>query len=285
MFKIKFARTFDFAIMSKNNLDHVLEDYFVTTKNAFCIADGITRELVTGKPLKYPTTKEEALEILKDYPNPSGATLAAKTCAEKFISYISKRDVSKMSTDIIYKVMKAVNKDISKINEGRKIDYLVNDEYACCAVGGVFQDEVLYAFAVGDCKMMLLDENLDIVADTSSSTAYNDYKDSYKMKCFRNADWMTNKEFRVYIRKTMRNNIWYKLLKRHTFGVLNGDTKALYFIERYKFDLSKVKYILAFSDGCVDCLQTKEQIASVLENPEHVGEERHEKTLIIYERI
>ena len=38
MFKLKFAETYDFEIMIRYNLDHVLEYYFAVSENAFCFS-------------------------------------------------------------------------------------------------------------------------------------------------------------------------------------------------------------------------------------------------------
>ena len=104
MFNLKFAKTYDFAIMTKNNLDHVLEDYYIAEADAFCVADGITRDFKDGTTMSsYPTTKEEALKVIEKYPNPSGAAKAAKVCAETFISslYSSGRFLDNLSISCI----------------------------------------------------------------------------------------------------------------------------------------------------------------------------------------
>ncbi len=86
-------------------------------------------------------------------------------------------------------------------------------------------------------------------------------------------------------RKMNRNNNWFRITNRYTYGALTGENKAIPFVKTYTVPLQNAKYILAYSDGCEDCLKTKEQIKSVIENPEQIKEEIHEKTLLIYEKI
>ena len=64
MLDLIFAKTYNFPIMEKNNINHVFEDSFKISSNAFCIADGITRDLINGDAFFYPKTKEKALEWL-----------------------------------------------------------------------------------------------------------------------------------------------------------------------------------------------------------------------------
>ena len=179
MLDLIFAKTYNFPIMEKNNINHVFEDSFKISSNAFCIADGITRDLINGDAFFYPKTKEKALELTKKYPNPSGASQAAKICTENFINYTSNLDLNKINKNTIYKIIKRINLDIAKLNKNRHIDYIVNDYYCCVAVGGIFVNDTLYCFAIGDSKIKLLDENLNTLFDTSNSTETNSYKYSF----------------------------------------------------------------------------------------------------------
>ena len=90
--------------------------------------------------------------------------------------------------------------------------------------------------------------------------------------------------YRKYIRKYRRNNILLKELGVSNVGVLNGEDKALDFLMTFKVSLKNAKYILVFSDGCLDSINTKEKLRSVIANPESIRESTPEKTLIIYER-
>lgn len=284
MFHLKFAQKYNFFIMEKNNIPHVFEDFFKISSNAFCIADGITRDLLTGEAFFYPKTTEEALELIKKYPNPSGASKAAQTCAENFIKYISKLDTNIINKKDIFEIVKKINLDIAQINKNRNIDYIVNDYYCCVAVGGIFTNNLLYCFAIGDSKIQLLDENLNTLFDTSDSTETNTYDYSSSLRYMQKKYNWNDKKYRKFLRKKIRNNVFLKRIKKYTFGALTGEKKSLNFVKIYQFPLENVKYILAYSDGCEEVLQNKEKISNVLQNPEQIANETHEKTLIIYEK-
>ncbi|MBR4110736.1 MAG: hypothetical protein IKK43_03480 [Clostridia bacterium] len=286
MFKLKFAKTYDFAIMSKHNLEHVLEDYFTVSENAFCVADGVTRDLKDGTPIVYPETYEQAVELIQKYPNPSGATAAAKICAEGFVSLASSLStVLEITNAHIMNVLKTVNSEIATLNKNRKIDYVKNDYYACVAVGGIFVDNMLWCFAIGDSTIRILDKDYNIVFDSSATnTALVPYKPSLFLKLRRGTWTWNNAKYRKFWRKRVRNNTWRLFTGKYTFGALTGEKKAIPFIKTYSINLDNAKYILAYSDGCEECLRTKEQMISVIANPEQIKEETHEKTLLIYEK-
>lgn len=286
MFTLKFANTYDFSVMLENHLKHVIEDHFSISKEAFCIADGITRDLTDCTPLEYPKNLEEALDIIKKYPNPSGATRAATICSDNFIKYVSGFNINSISERDILDIVKKINNDIYALNANRKIDYLVNDYYAAVAVGGVFSNNSLLGFAIGDCRVIVLNKNLDTLFDSNQNniSALGGRELPLYFKLFKiDASW-SNPNFRKFMRKTVRNNSLLKYIKRHTFGALTGEHKAMPFVTTFSFPLANAKYILAFSDGCEDSLNTKEKLASVIEKPSQIRKELHEKTLLIYEK-
>lgn len=285
MYNLKFASTYDFAVMRENNIKAVTEDYYAITRNLFCVADGVTRDLIDGTSLKYPSTKEEAQAVIEKYPNPSGATLASTICATSFIKYAS--SIDKVSEDSVLEVMKKINNDIGEINKSRtNIDYVKEDLYGCVAVGGIITDDYLYCFSIGDCRIKLLDDNFNTTFDTENLNhnllPYEEpkefidlYKDEWKWE---------NPKYREYYRKNIRNNVQRFENGEYSFGVLTGEETALPFVKISKVPLTNVKYILAYSDGCEECLDSKEKIISIIANPEQIKNEAHEKTLLIFEK-
>ena len=285
MYNLKFASTYDFAVMRENNIKAVTEDYYATTRNLFCVADGVTRDLIDGTSLKYPSTKEEAQAVIEKYPNSSGATLASTICATSFIKYAS--SIDKVSEDSVLEVLKKINNDIGEINKSRtNIDYVKEDLYGCVAVGGIITDDYLYCFSIGDCRIKLLDDNFNTTFDTENLNhnllPYEEpkefidlYKDEWKWE---------NPKYREYYRKNIRNNVQRFENGEYSFGVLTGEETALPFVKISKVPLTNVKYILAYSDGCEECLDSKEKIISIIANPEQIKNEAHEKTLLIFEK-
>lgn len=285
MYNLKFASTYDFAVMRENNIKAVTEDYFAVARNLFCVADGVTRDLIDGTSLKYPSTKEEAQSLIEKYPNPSGAAMASTICATSFIKYAS--SVDKISENSITEILKKINCDIWEINKNRTdIDYVKEDLYGCVAVGGIITDDYLYCFSIGDCRIKLLDNDFDTIFDTENLNhnllPYEEPEEFIKLY---NSEWKwENPKYREYYRKNIRNNVQRFENGVYSFGVLTGEETALPFIKTSKIPLNKVKYILAYSDGCEECLDNKDKIIDVINNPEQIKNEAHEKTLLIFEK-
>lgn len=285
MFELKFAKTYDNNVFTNYNLKPVVEDYFRVEKNIFCVSDGVTRDSIYGKPLKYPQNEEEARHWIEVYPNPSGVYQAAKICADDFIKYMSEKNKEDVNENSILDVVKKVNKNIQKINQGRKIDYLANDLFCCVAVGGYILNNYLYCFSIGDCHIKVLDSQFNtIFATNNNHKQFEDYL--YNVYC-KNKEYNWKKdEDRVMVRKDYRNkpNVKYQG-KDVSFGVLSGEVEAEYYIDTYKVELENAKYICAYSDGCEKFLNEKEHIKKVMENPITIKKQGDERTLIIYENM
>ena len=286
MYHLKFAKTYDFAVMQENHLEHVLEDSYSIKNSFFCVADGVTRDRLDGKATTYPQTLEEAIELIEHYPNPSGAATAAQICSNTFVSFLANE--VEFSEKKMLEVVKKINQQIANINQKRKIDYIKNDYYGCVAVGGVIQEDILYCFAIGDCVIRTLDNDYNILFDTSTSTvekSLTPYRQPFLLRHIYKEKWnWYNDKYRRFYRKHVRNNPIRLMVRKYTFGVLTGQKSALSFVKTYTVPLEKVKYILAYSDGCNECLKGKGAIKEVIQNPEIIQKEKHEKTLIIYER-
>ena len=290
MYALKFSKTYDFGIMEKNGIQHVLEDKFYADNQLFCLADGITRDLVDGSSLEYPKTMEEVEKILRKYPNPSGAARAAKDCVNNVVTYLKEKVDStgenSVESNDLKKAVEYANSTISKINEGREINYTSEDEYACVSVGGVITEDALKCYFIGDSGIKVLDENYNVLFDTTKYQKESlDVFIKYGQKLFPNTfDWR-NTFVRRHIRKVDRNNLTLLRMGKNNIGVLNGDEKALNFIYTFNVPLKHAKYIIAYSDGCVDLLKTREQLKKVILAPESIKEGFCEKTMIIYEKI
>ena len=281
MFKLKFAEMYDNSIFAKYNEKPVVEDYFRANENTFCVADGVTRDSIYGEAVPYPQTKEEVEEWVRTYPNPSGAYEAAKICADQFLKYISeyKEDIGeKVIRDIVNKI----NSDIALINKDREIDYLANDLFCCVAVGGYIEGNNLYCFSIGDSHIMAFDKDLNLKFSTiNTHKQFEDYLEIYQKT--NPYDWK-KAEDRIMVRRDFRNKPERKYNDKDvSFGVLSGEKEVDYYINTYKVDLSDVKYICAYSDGCEPFFKQKAEIRKIMENPYLIKEHGKERTLIIYE--
>lgn len=285
MFKLKFAKMYDNTIFTKHNLCPVVEDYFKTNDSTFCVADGVTRDDVNGNVVGYPETKEEALDWLSRYPNPSGAYESAKIVCETFVNDVAKLNNSEISEEKIMDIIKKSNQSLQKINDNRNIDYLKEDYYCCEAVGGRIVNNTLYCFSIGDCHITVLNDNLDVIFTTiNNHKQFEDYLNN--IYCKQNHfDWATS-EARVMVRRDYRNKPDKKYEgKDVSFGALSGEKEAEYYLDTYSIDLSTAKYICAYSDGCEPFFESKENIIKLFENLDGLKYEGKERTLVVYEKI
>lgn len=283
-FECKFANMYDNEIYTKYELKPVVEDAFKVKDNIFCVADGVTRDTVEGKIIPKLETKQDIENLLKVYPNPSGAYESAKICVDNFVEYISNYPKEKITEELILDTVKKVNQDISKINDGRKIDYLKEDLYGCEAVGGIILEEYLYCFSIGDCHIQTFDkEAKELFGTINNHKRFEDYLNNIYIKD-NIYDW-TRPEDRVMVRRDFRNKPDKKYNGEEiSFGVLTGEKDAEYYVDVYKVDLRNAKYIVAYSDGYEPYFGDTKNILNVLNNPESTKDAGVERTLIIYKR-
>ncbi len=281
MFKIKYENYFQQEIYVKNKIEFQREDFYYIENNIFCVADGVTRDLIGGEISSYPKTKEEANYIAEHYPNPSGAFEAAKIIATNFVTYL-KNVKEKIEEDSIKEAIKNANREVWNINKDRKIDYVGEDLYCSVAVGGIITKEYLYCFGIGDCYIKVFDENKNEVFTTENDhIRMEEYENEFLKKGL--YSW-NDPRGRILIRAGIRNNsiITYKG-KKVGFGALTGEESAMDFVKVYKVPLENVKYICAYSDGCMPYFENKDEIEKTLDNPDRIKENGRERTLIIFE--
>ena len=283
MFKLIYSKRYQNQIYTKYGLEFPEEDYFYLEDNIFCVADGVTRDLVGGEIRPYPKTQEEAEYIAKHYPNPSGAFESSKIIANNFVKNL-KEVSNNINEENIMMAIKEANKAVWEINKNRKIDYVGEDLYCSEAVGGIILDDYLYCFGIGDCYIKVFDEEYNELFATENDHEWmekfeNDYLKTGEY------EWM-NPRYRLLIRGALRNNyiVTYNG-EKVGYGALTGEDSAMDFVKIYKVPLGKVKYIAAFSDGCIPFFENKEETEKTLNNPDRLKENGSERTLVIYEKM
>ena len=281
MFKLKYSNRYQNQTYTKYKLEFPEEDYYYLENNIFCVADGVTRDLVGGEIRPYPKTEEEAKYIADHYPNPSGAYLSSKAIADNFVKYM--KEVQTIDEEGVKNSISKANKTVWEINKDREIDYVGEDLYCSVAVGGIIAEEALYCFGIGDCYIKVFDENKEEIFTTVNDHTWMEvFEDEY----LRNGEynWM-NPRYRLLMRAGIRNNyiVTYNG-KKVGYGALTGEDRAMDFVKIYKVPLEKAKYIVAYSDGCMPYFENKEEVEKTLENPDRIAENGSERTLVIYEK-
>ena len=280
MFKLKYEKRYQNQIFTKYGISFPEEDYYYTDNNIFCVADGVTRDLIGGEIRPYPKTEEEAKYIAEHYPNPSGAFESSKIIANSFVEYL-KNVKGNIEEGFIRKAIKYANKLVWEINKNRKIDYVEEDLYCSEAVGGAITQEYLYCFGIGDCYIKVFDENQNEIFTTENDHLLMEkFEEDFLKKGL--YSWMDPRS-RILIRAGIRNNsiITYKG-EKVGFGALTGEGSAIDFVKFYKVPLENAKYICAYSDGCMPYFENKNETEKTLENPDRIKENGSERTLLVY---
>jgi len=220
------------------------EDTFLIDDKIFCVADGVMRDPISPKDF----TGKSIEEILKKYPNPSGAKLAADVFCKNFIKSLRTEKIK--NTKNVKKAFIQGNKAIAQLNKNyiKKVDYLANDYFGCVISGGVIKNKKLYWGAICDCGIRVYDKSGKIKFKTPNwMKTFETYENKYIRK--KNFDWSLP-QYRKLIRSEYRNNI-KKIFnnKLISFGVLTGEKEAEYFMEFGKVDLTKGDLIVFYTDG------------------------------------
>lgn len=282
MFKLIYSQTTQNQIYTNFNIQFPIEDYYCVEDNIFCVTDGVTRDLVGGEVATYPKNKEEAQYNAEHYPNPSGAFEASKIIADNFVKYIKefKNDIDEK---VIKESIKKANKDVWKINEKRKIDYIGEDLYCSEAVGGRITSDYLYCFSIGDCYIKVFNENKEEIFCTENDHLWmEEFETNYLKQGEYNWE---NPRYRLIIRGALRNNyIITHNGKKVGYGALTGEDSAMDFVKIYKVPLENAKYICAYSDGCMPYFENEKSIQETLNNPCVVEKSGKERTLVVYEK-
>lgn len=212
-----------------------IEDAFIVKDKVFCVADGITRDPVS--PIDFGNLSQE--QLLKNYPNPSGATMAAKLFCKEFSEFTGKEKSIKES--FIY-----ANNAISDLNKKHinKVDYLVNDFYACVASAGIIRENKLYWGQIGDCGIIIFDKEGKVKFKTENGLAsFLEYINGKEEL------WGKPKR-RKLIRSQFRNNP-KQIIDGEvvSYGALTGEKAAEFFMKFGVVDLEEGDLIVFYSDG------------------------------------
>ena len=281
MFKLKYSNRYQNQIYTKYDIKFPEEDYYYIEDNIFCVADGVTRDLIGGKIAPYPKTKEEAQYIADNYPNPSGAFESSKIIANNFVKYMKNQE--NINEETVKEAIRKANKDVWEINKDRNIDYVGEDLYCSEAVGGIITDEYLYCFGIGDCYIKVYDEeNNELFSTENDHMWMEEFEEEYLKKG--KYDWLDPRS-RLLIRGALRNNylVTYKG-KKVGYGALTGENRAMDFVKIYKVPLKNVKHIVAYSDGCMPYFENKQETEKTFNDPDRIKAGGSERTLVIYEK-
>lgn len=216
------------------------EDAVKVRGMTFAVADGITRDPLRPKNFHGKSTEE----ILRCYPNPSGARIAAETFCEAFTRGRIR------GVDDIQTRFTIANRRIAALNRINvpSVDYLAYDLWGCVASGGCIRENVLYWGAVGDCEIVVVNARGRLRFRSGDGMwAFTRFERNQLQRP--NYDWSLP-EYRARIRRDFRNNPnarWYG--RCVGYGALTGGRTAEAFLRLGSLRLTRGDTVAAFTDG------------------------------------
>lgn len=230
------------------NCNFPIEDQFYANDIEAIVADGITRDPVGVFDLSILSFEE----MVKKYPRPSGAELAAKEICDTF---------SKTNGTLKNRLIEA-NKSVKRLNDKYILncDYLQNDYYGAVASCVHIENDVLNYAYICDSGVIVYDNLGNIKFQTNNDKEL--ISDPYIKEI--GIPWNLP-EARVKVRESFRNNLNnIQDGKCVSFGALTGEESASEFIKSGKVNLSDGDIVVVYSDGLINFLNDKEFISYIL---------------------
>lgn len=243
------------------------EDSTLVEGKIFCVADGITRDPISPKDF----TNMSIDDSLKKYPNPSGARFVADIFCESFVKFLSKKDPTLKT---IRNAFIFGNKKIAELNKKhiKKVDYLVNDFFGCCASGGVINKNKLCWGGICDCGIIIYDKNGKVKFQTPNwMKLFEKYENKHLRK--KGFNWPMP-EYRKMIRSEYRNNAKKTVNNKCvSYGALTGEKKAEEFMNFGEIGLSKGDLIVFYSDGFEYTVQHKKFFKTIYQKDKNLADQ------------
>lgn len=205
------------------------------------VADGVTRDPIGIKQFPENPNRETIKEIMKKYPTPSPAKIAADLFCESVIKKLKTPSVKSVKASIKY-----ANKRIQLLNKKNNPcpDYLENDFWACVGVCGVVHKNFLYYGYICDCGLCVFSKDGKLKFITEDDGPSKRDSDIWNSSLLKGKKWYDS-EARKIIRSCFRNNPQEK----HSYGAFTGEETALHFIRINAIELEKNDFIFFFTDG------------------------------------
>ncbi len=248
-------------LVYKNTFDNIktlnynfpAEDQFYASENEAIVADGITRDPIGIS--NFSTCSQS--ELLKKYPRPSGAELAAKEICDTFSN----------TTGTLKNRLIKCNNNVKKLNNIHisNCDYLENDYFGAVASCVNIEGNILTYAYICDCGVIIYDNLGNIKFQTEDDKEL--YSDPFINKI--GIPWYLP-EARVIVRRDYRNNL--NNIQNGicaSYGAITGEESAINFIKSGQIALSSGDIVLVYSDGFTKFLCDNEFISQITDFDEN----------------
>lgn len=193
------------------------EDYYLSDdeKGIYILVDGVSRDKVDGI-----------------YPNPSPSFLVSKIFVESVYKFLL-NNFDENIFSLLYEAIKKGNDEIKNYNDKVKWE---NDFWpGTVGIIVIVKNSKLFYAYIGDCYGLILNSDKHMFS-----------------KCQTENIAKHKKEFNAF---EIRNNICNNVNHPYSYGVLNGDIRAMKFVNYGEIDICESDKILLCSDGFSDTIK------------------------------
>ena len=238
------------SIINKKEINKPNEDYYLCDDNEgiYIIVDGVSRDKINGI-----------------YPNPSPSEDVSKIFVESVYKYFLQSLYKKDKKLLLYEMINYGNEEIKKYND--KIKWENNFIPGTVGIIVIMEyDKMHYAY-IGDCVGSIINKNKEIFTKCQTK------------KIIQNKEKFSSME--------IRNEICNNKNHPYSYGVLNGDKRALNFVEYGVVKIFEKDKIFLCSDGFSDVIYDIPATSIYSMNMDEIeacSKDKDDKTLIIIER-
>lgn len=238
------------SIENKKNMNKPNEDYFLCDdeRGIYILVDGVSRDKVNGI-----------------YPNPSPSFAVSKIFVESTHKFLLANINKKVDiSHLLHGAVKKGNDEIKKYNKHK--EWIDGFWPGTVGIVIILQNHKLFFAYIGDCYGLVVNKSKKLFT-----------------KCQTEKIAEHKKEFSAY---EIRNKICNNKSHPYSYGVLNGDLKAMDFVRYDKIEIQSGDKIFLCSDGFSDIiknLSSKELYKITIDQMIENSKESDDKTVIVIE--
>lgn len=240
------------SIINSKNINKPNEDFYLCddSKGIYSLVDGVSRDKINGV-----------------YPNPSPSFDVSKMFVKSVYKFLSENiNENANILDLLQNAIKKGNDEINEYNS--KKEWIDNFLPGTVGIITVIQDHRLFFAYIGDCYGLIISNKSDVTIFT---------------KCQTEKIAIHKKEFSAY---EIRNEICNNEAHPYSYGVLNGDFRAISFVNYGTIDIMSNNKIIICSDGFSDVIKNvsgKKLYQMTIDQIAKESKESDDKTMIIIE--
>lgn len=241
------------SIINSKNINKSNEDYYFCDddRGIYLLVDGVSRDKINGS-----------------YPNPSPAFVVSKLFVQSVYNFLLKNiNESVNILNLLCNAIKEGNNEIDKYNS--KKGWADNFLPGTVGIIIIMRDYKLFFAYIGDCYGIIINKKNGKTIFTECQTE--------KIVKHRN-------EFSTY---EIRNKICNNESHPYSYGVLNGDFRAVNFVNYGNLDIQSNDKILICSDGFSDIIKSvsdEELYQMTIEQIVIRSKKTDDKTIVIIEK-